>query len=283
MSLSEKAMLVDLNISQWGAKVEDKRATDMVLNNSGAQTNSGKFYKKLMDKYTTKISRIANKARMFHNYNTIPWDRDGRSILPVKNYFYYVEEMGKIKQEMMRVVDEFLTNYGDELEEEKNRLQGLFNPSDYPTVEELRSKYNLHYIMEPIPTSGDFRVDIQAEEVEKLKAQLEERLKEKTEEAVKELFQRLYNVVTHLSNRLKEKSNNPKARLHESTVNNIKALCDTLPRLNLTGNKELEELTERVERELTAFTIDDMKDDEIIRHQTIKAAEALADKIAEFM
>jgi len=283
MSLSEKAMLVDLNISQWGAKVEDKRATDMVLNNSGAQTNSGKFYKKLMDKYTTKISQIANKARMFHNYNTIPWDRDGRSILPVKNYFYYVEEMGKIKQEMMRVVDEFLTNYGDELEEEKNRLQGLFNPSDYPTVEELRSKYNLHYIMEPIPTSGDFRVDIQAEEVEKLKAQLEERLKEKTEEAVKELFQRLYNVVTHLSNRLKEKSNNPKARLHESTVNNIKALCDTLPRLNLTGNKELEELTERVERELTAFTIDDMKDDEIIRHQTIKAAEALADKIAEFM
>jgi len=283
MSLSEKAMLVDLNISQWGAKVEDKRATDMVLNNSGAQTNSGKFYKKLMGKYTTKISQIANKARMFHNYNTIPWDRDGRSILPVKNYFYYVEEMGKIKQEMMRVVDEFLTNYGDELEEEKNRLQGLFNPSDYPTVEELRSKYNLHYIMEPIPTSGDFRVDIQAEEVEKLKAQLEERLKEKTEEAVKELFQRLYNVVTHLSNRLKEKSNNPKARLHESTVNNIKALCDTLPRLNLTGNKELEELTERVERELTAFTIDDMKDDEIIRHQTIKAAEALADKIAEFM
>lgn len=280
--ISEKAVLVDLDIHQWGARVEDKEATKLVINQAGAQYNSGKFYKKLMDRYTSRISQIAGRARAFHNLNTLPWDRSGRSLLPIKNYFNYVEGMKRINADLERVVDEFVQNYEEEIEAEKRRLGNLFNPNDYPTAGEIRRKYKLHYIVEPVP-EADFRVGINQEEVERLKAELEERIKEKTEAAVKELFQRLYAVVSKLAERLKEKQKNPSARLHESLLNNVKALCNILPKLNLTDNKELEELVQKVEKEVLAFSSEDIKEDEVVLNQVMKKADEIANKLSEFI
>ena len=132
-ALKESAMLVSVHISTWSGRKYDKKATAEV-NELHGSTNAGKFNKILVDEEAVKaVTKIASAAREYFYKNTLAWDDYGRRLLPSTNYFEFMTGVGDFKDKYQRSVEEFITKYQELIDGARQRLNGLFNESDYPT------------------------------------------------------------------------------------------------------------------------------------------------------
>src|SRR5690242_3131032 len=101
----------------------------------------------------------------------------------------------------------------------------------------------------PLPDAGDFRVALGDEEKERIKRQITAAVEACLQVASRELWQRLYEAVSHLGERLQaykvtgEGVENP---FRNSVVTNLVKLVDVLPNLNVTADPELERLAAEV-------------------------------------
>ena len=243
MNITEKAMLVKLSISQWTARRFDRKATKDVIDKYNADRNAGRFNKMLIDLDSVKIyQKAANEARTFHYDNTLPWGDDDSRILPADNYLDYTKKMRGLKTAFEEAVNDFIADYPRLIEKAERDLNGLFNAADYPMASELDGKFGFSVHVVPVPDRDDFRVSLTDVEVDKIKADIESRVKDSIGAAVRDCWDRLFKVVEHMSKKLKD----PKAVFRDSLIQNISELCDLLPKLNLTGDPKLEEMSKEI-------------------------------------
>jgi len=99
---------------------------------------------------------------------------------------------------------------------------------------------------------------------------------------MQEVWQRLYDRVVHMADRL-AKLDDPKARFHESTLDNITDLCDLLPRLNVMDDPNLEVMRQEVEGKLSGLSKDSVVMSPTFRQTKIDEANDIAAKMAAFM
>ena len=87
MSLSNKALLVYLSISQWTGRRTDQTATASVETAFGTDRKVGNYSKNLLPgaKELELIKSQAHAIRRFYYENTLPWMTDGSRILSSKN------------------------------------------------------------------------------------------------------------------------------------------------------------------------------------------------------
>jgi hypothetical protein len=164
MQLQEKAMLVFLTISQWTARKHDKKASQEIAQKYEVEGEAGRYNKVLIAKEELKeIQNISNKARTFHYENTLPWSDDGNRILTAANYFTYTAEFQKLKTEFESYVAKFCQKYQTLVGNQMSRLNGLYDPNDYPDSSMIRNKFNFNMVITPLPDSDDFRVRMQEE------------------------------------------------------------------------------------------------------------------------
>ena len=86
MGISSSAVLVELNVSNWGASKIDKGVTDTVNANHNATRDASKVYKNLTAGSTlcSDIGKYAAKIRLYHNETTLPWASKGARL-----HFYF--------------------------------------------------------------------------------------------------------------------------------------------------------------------------------------------------
>ena len=205
MPLTNHAMLVSLTIKQWGARKLDRNASNELCDSKQAQRSSGNFNKLLIPKiHLQAIQKLVNSIRNYHYSNTLPWEHKGSDILPSNQYFEYTQQMGNFKTQFENKVDEFLTAYPTILEQVESSLKDLYNEHDYPSVEVISKKFELTVSMSPIPDAGDFRIDLEQAEIDKLEEQLSERMVQANKNAETELFSRLYTTVAKAVVKLKD-------------------------------------------------------------------------------
>lgn len=242
MSLKEKVLVVNLNISQWTARKYDAKVSREVEVNHNAN-DAGRFNKILIAaEHLKTIGKIANTARTFHYFNTLPWGDNGDRILPAQNYFPYISEMSKIKAEFEGLVDEFIAKYPDLKEDAVSRLGTMFNEGDYPPTGFIKDKFAIRFSFMPVPDSDDLRITIEQEELDKIKADIQGELNGRVENSVNELIKRIKEAVGHMADKLSE----PKGIFRDSLVTNVCELVDVIPLLNFTGDKHITELVDKL-------------------------------------
>lgn len=279
MKLSEKAMLVDLNISQWNARRADEKATAEVIQANGAKANSGKFNKLLVDLASVKrYQRAANDARTFHYSNTLPWDDEGSRILPSENYLPYTKKIRQLQAAFYAAVDEFVREYPALIQQAKRDLGRLFNPGDYPAPAVVKSKFHFSTRVNPMPDAADFRVSLAGDEVKIIQDEIEQRVKDQVNAAVNDLWARLQGALSHLV----EKLRNSEAIFRDSLIGNISELTDVLPRLNLTGDQNLGRIINEARAALANLNPDTLRKDEKERKAAADKAEAILKKMAGY-
>ncbi len=277
--LNEKSMLVTLKISQFTARKEDREVSKEIEETHQTKGDAGKYQKLLLNKKAIgNIQTIVGKARAFHYENTLPWGDEGSRLLPTKRYFTYASEMKVFNEKFQDEVENVIRNYDTLIEEAKERLGSMFKKSEYPTKDELRAKYDFRLNIYPVPDSDDFRLELNQNEINNMKAEMEENLKKIQENATKDIWKRLYKVVQHMANTLKEEDK----QFQKSTVENIKILCDILPDLNIGEDGLLEEMRLEVIKKLTEQEPDTLRTDKIIRKDIADQAEELANKILSY-
>lgn len=285
MKLNDRALLVQLNISQWTARKYDKRVTQEIANTHGASTQVGRYNKSLLaaNDYLSNVHAMAGAIRTDFYHNTLAWGIEGTRLLPTANYLAFTAKYRKYKSDWDNAVTTFLIEYPTLKHEARMFLpNGLYNEEDYPDVRELGNKFRMDMAVFPIP-ADDFRVNLSNDEIDSIRSDVSRRVQEAQAGAMREVWQRLYDKVKHMADKLTALNTNEKARLHDSTIVNIRELCDLLPSLNVTDDPHLEAMRQQVEASLAATTTEDLRNDKDYRDHTASEAQRILDAMSVFM
>lgn len=280
MKLSDKALLVQLSISQWTARKYDKRATEQVASANNAVNAAGRYNKSLlpMNDFLSNVHQKSTAIRKKYYANTLPWGIDGAQILPSANYLAFMTEFRKEKYEWQMIVNQFLTEY-ESLKYDAQRVLGsLYNDADYPTKDEIATKFNLDMAIFPVP-SNDFRVEIADEELARIQTDVEARVQDAAKSAMDEAWNRLHERVKNMAEKLAD----PAAVFRDTLVENTREICSVLSRLNFTDDPNLEAMRSEVEQSLTKHHPDALRNDPDLRRDKAAEAKALMDKMGAFM
>jgi hypothetical protein len=274
MSISSSAVLVELNISVWTANKLDKGATEAVLSNNSASKDSAQVRKNLMagtDK-RKKISDYAAKARLYHNQTTLSWSDKGARLLPTSLFMDYKQNMNVYQQNMNTMIEDFYANYADLIDLAKHHMGDLFNPYDYPSIEELRNKFGFRLVFSPLPEGGDFRLDIPKADMDELGQQYESAFNDRLKDAMREPWEKLHKTLIHISEKLTdiEGDDETKKRYHDTLITNAQELCGLLTHLNVTKDPLLENARRSLELTMLGVDIEAIKESPDVR-SSVKA------------
>lgn len=231
MSINEKAMLVKLSISQWYNRAIDRKVTDEIAQRYEVTEQEDKYIKTLLPRVAVRnIQRAISDLRTFHYANTLPWQDDSVRILSSSNFFQYQQGIVARRAKLEETVDEFVENYPKWLDHARKTKKGLFDETQYPTASGIRDHYRVNVTFLPFPNVADFRIDIDGNELERIKRQTEQALSDALASANQHLIDRLYERVYLLYSAL----NDPKKIFRDSTVTSIMETADLIERLNVT-------------------------------------------------
>lgn len=263
MSISNAAMLVDLNLSVWTANKLDKDATKKVTADNNASTDAGYFRKNLMAG-TTKRKAIADYAatcRTWHNNKTMPWADRGSRLLPTALFMDYKQEANERRQKFEEMVDEFVAEYPQHVQMASTYLGSMFNPDDYPSADEVRSKFGFNLVISPVPDSGDFRLDVPANELAELTKEYDAAYADRLADAMREPWNKLHDMLTKMVAKLDDNNGGVSKRWGEGFITNAQDLCSMLTALNLTKDPELEQARRKLEQAVAGVYVEDLKED----------------------
>jgi len=280
MNLNDRALLVQLSISQWTARKYDKRVTKQVADNNGTTMSAGRYNKSLlpMNDLLDQVHKKATHIRTKFYANTLPWGIEGTQMLPTANYLNFMTEFRREKSEWQTLVNNFVDNY-DQLKADAQRILGaIYDPADYPLYGEIRSKFHMDMAVFPVP-STDFRVSISSDELTRIQQDVERRVADAQSKAMQEVWKRLYDRVKHMAEKLAD----PKAIFRDSMIENAREICALLPRLNVTDDPNLESLRQEVEMGISNHHPDALRNDPDLRRDTAEQAKAIMDKMSVFM
>jgi hypothetical protein len=286
MSISSSAVLVELNISVWTANKLDKGATDSVLMSSSASVGAAQVRKNLMagtDK-RKKIADYASRARLYHNQTTLSWSDKGARLLPTSLFMDYKQNMNVYERNMNTMIQDFYASYVDLIELSKHHMGNLFNANDYPTIEELRSKFGFRLVFSPLPESGDFRLDIPNADMQELATNYESSFNDRLKDAMREPWDKLHKALTHLSEKLTDEEVDEQVegksakRYHDTLITSNQELCQLLTHLNVTKDPKLEDARRSLELTMLGLDIDDIKEHAEVRGSVKSKVDAILEK-----
>lgn len=267
-AMSNQSMLVEVNIGLWTARKNDKAVSEEVAQSKNAKSQSGNYHKNLLPgvKELDELKKAVGAFRNWHYTQTIPWLDSGIRLLPMKNYLNYVGTANGMLSEIEDLKRHFVTVYPNLKSQMAFTLGDLFDPNDYPSQSEVERKFYFNINYYPLPTSGDFRVDVGNEMRQELIDQYEKHFQTKMQEAMKDVWDRLHTTLKHLSERLEISNDGEKKIFRDSLIENAREMCSVLSALNVTDDPKLEQARKELEQAIFGITAKDLRDSELVRH-----------------
>lgn len=271
MSITSSAVLIEMNISVWTANKLDKDATNKVVTDAAAVANAAQVRKNLMAGTTMRksISDYAAGCRLWHNTRSVPWSDKGSRLLPTSLFLDYKAEANVRRDTFNRMVDGFMQAYPALVQTAQNYLGSLANLDDYPSEDEVREKFGFRLVFSPVPESGDFRLDVAAQELDDLRQQYDAAFNTRLADAMREPWERLHKLLSAMSEKLTDTEQSgddePKKRYHDTLITNAQGLCSMLTHLNVTKDPKLEEARRQLELVMVGADIDQIKESPEVR------------------
>ena len=284
LNIDTCAMLVEFNASVWTARKLDKTTTNEVVasKNAGAK-DAARVNKHLLAGRTELdiIQQAVGRARQFVYDNTAPWSDSGLRLLPTINFMKFTERMNDFEEEMETLVKAFVVIYPTLITAQALALGDMFKRDDYPSANEMMTKFSFRVNYMPVPSSGDFRVDVGNQAQAELKARLESLTQERIDSAMADVRERLSTHLKRMSDRLTTDYVGGEAkqrRFHDTLVDGALELCDLTKSLNVTNDMALEGARKQLEELLVGVTPADLRKNEAIRQDVKKNVDAILDK-----
>jgi hypothetical protein len=281
MSIASSAVLVELNISVWPANKVDREMTNTVNEAASAVRDASQTRKNLFAGTTLRkdIEKLAARIRLYHNQHTMPWADKGQRLLPTKLFMEYKQTMNNYEAQFNQMCNNFFIAYPQLVNEAQVHLGTMYRADDYPDLTNVREKFGFRMAIDPIPESGDFRLDISAHDLDEMKAQYEAKFDERLAEAMRTPWERLHTVLTAMSEKLKdEEGEESKKRYHDSLVTNAVDLCGLLDKMNITNDPKLEDARKQLEATMLGADIEYIKESSMVRENLKNKVDAILQK-----
>ena len=282
ISIATSAMMVELNISCWTARKLDKNVSKDIDAVKNTKVRAGNYHKHLLagNPHHEAVVKYAASSRLWNIKQTIPWSDSGPRIVTMENLFNggYKQELDNRKAEFERLVDVFLGVYPTLISAAAFQLGDLFDREEYPTPDVIRSKFRFNYTLTPIPTANDFRIEIGELAKRELIEQYEAAFNERLNNAMRDVWDRLHECLTHMSERLANDEEGKRKLFHGTLLTNARELIDLLAKLNVTGDAKLEEARRDLQQALLNTEIDTLKESDYVRENVKSKVDAILGK-----
>lgn len=278
--VARASMMVDLHISVYSGRKQDKATQgEVTLAKGSGSKKAASVYKNLFAecKELDALTKFQARVRAEHYRLTLPWNDQGARLLPTAALIEYQKTMGRFKQEFERLVDIFLDKYDTLVASAAFQLGSLFDRKEYLTRGQVAMRFRMESSFTPLPTGGDFRLDIESEVQRDLVAQYEARMATKLAEANQDAWSRLHAALLRLSDRLVIEEDGTKRKFHDTMVTGALDLCDLLRSLNVTNDPALTQAARKVEELLSGVTPKELRDEHSTRVQTKQQVDAILD------
>ena len=148
INIFEEGILVDTNISRWGAK-QKLRADDLGLDGKELPDIFYLGHKKMIHHSNFKeINTVANEANIYLNQHSIPFPIHGVKFLPKSMVTDVIEKLNEFKFRYDELVNDFVDNkYDLAVKEIKKEFPDEWNTMkyNYPTKSQLKNKFSFDY------------------------------------------------------------------------------------------------------------------------------------------
>ena len=275
ISIASSAMLVELSIKGWTARKLDKKVSAEVDVDKNTKTRAGNYNKNLLagTGFLDTLTKYASNARGWHNSQTLAWSDNGLRLLPVSNFVAYKKQLGVLESNYNALVDKFIEAYPNLVSAAAFQLGNLFDRTEYPDADKIKTKFSFAYTFMPVPTSGDFRVDINEEAKNEIMQSCSNAYEQRLANAMQEAWNRLHECLSRMSERLEvevvDGEHKPKI-FRDSLVENANEMVGLLSHFNLTNDERLEDARRMLEYRMKNLDADSLRDNLTLR-QVVKS------------
>ena len=278
------AMLVEVNVRQWTARKLDKTTTEEVLiGKSAGSKGAARVNKNLLAgrPELETINQCVGAIRTYLYDVTLPWSDSGLRLLTTAKFMEFNQRMQDFEDKFNALVDDFVTTYPTLITAQAMALGDMFNRNEYPTPDDIKHRFDFRVNYMPVPTSGDFRVDVGNDAQAELQNKLAKLADERIENAMGDIKTRLKDHLKRMSDRLTVDYTGHKAQprmFHASLLETANELCSLAKDLNITGDKDLEEARIKLHEAVNGLDVDDLRKDLDTRQAVKKDVDSILSK-----
>jgi len=278
--LVASSILVDLSVSVWVGRKLDKKNTKKIVSDNNATTRDAALVTKKLfadNKLLEEVSRRANKVRTYVDDVTLPW-MAGTKLLPMTAFLNFQQRMAALSDEFYEAVEEFLKDYDIQVSAMAFKLGSLFDRTEYPDADTIRSRCRMSWDFMPLPTAGDFRVDAEQMLCNELQLAYEAALKRKIEDSMESMWQRLKECLDHLMDRLGS-TDGKNNIFRDSLMQNALELVNLLKDFNIAKDPKMEQA-----RQLLLAAIDGVEPEELRKNENVRedVRKSVSDILSKF-
>jgi hypothetical protein len=270
VSLASSGMIINVEVNVWSATKQDRTISKEVTTAYKADDEAARVVKHLLAGDPTH-KKLLNHRQTIYNWvkkRTYDWSGSNR-YLPLAALEKFKTEFNQLEAEYKKLTDEFVEKYPDIVAAMAFKQGDMFNANEYPSAEEVRSKFRMKLFVHPVP-ENDFRVSIADDIREELERHYAEEATSKVEEIMRDASERLVEFIKRIAHACREveteadgKVRRPK--VYEGTIEGAKEMCELLKDFNLTGDRQLEDMRRDLLATLNDVTAKDIRESDATR------------------
>jgi hypothetical protein len=270
ISLASSALIVCVDVNVWTATKQDRAISNEVTTSKKASADAGKFTKNLLSD-SPEHKSLLNYRQTVYNWlqrSTYDWAGSMR-LLPTVNLEKFKKEYNQHEADFKALLEKFITAYPQIVSDAAFKQGDMFNRSEYPEPEDVRTKFRMRLHVQKVPQS-DFRSSVSEVLADDLKNHYERQTQEIINSVMDDASERLVEIASRLSNACTEATPDDdgkvrRKKIYDSTVLQAKEICKTIEHFNLTNNKALSQAVTDLSFALEGVSTEDLRESSYTR------------------
>lgn len=284
ISLSTSALIVAVDVNVWTATKQDKQISNEVTQSKRASADAGKFTKNLLSD-SADHKALLNYRQTVYNWlqrSTYDWAGSMR-LLPTVNLEKFKKEFDEHESKFSELLDKFEAAYPSMISDAAFKQGDMFNRSEYPDTNEVRSKFRIKLHVSQVP-SNDFRSGMIAEAIaDDLKNHYEKQTADIIDNVMSDASERLVEIAQRLKNACTEPEADDdgkvrRKKIYDTTVNQAKEMCETLKNFNLTNNSALNAAVHDLSFALDGISVEELRESAYSRREVHDSIDSMLTK-----
>jgi hypothetical protein len=254
VDLASKTVCIKVRVSTMG----NTRKVSTSQIEADADKDLLRVSKHLVDSAELKaIGRFDGEIRRFLYNICLPFEI-GIHLLPVAALETVEHRLRQFAEDRKQLVGAFIAAYPSLCQDAAKRLRGLYNPADYPPVDDVEREFGFswQYVSFGVP---DQLKGISREVWEQEREKAAQRMAEASAEIQHVLRESMAKLVQHMADRLKEGQDGKPLRFKETTVSNLVEFLTNFEFRNVTDDVELQTLVAQARHLLQGVSADDLR------------------------
>ena len=268
-SIQNVGLMVSVSFTNPKMRVSDKQVTrdaEVEHRAHGALHTTRRLYPKHI---TAPIIAMDSAVRNYlKGVSACQFGNTGAYLIHKNKALEVSSRLKQFRIEREQLITAFAQNWSRVMDEARVEQGDLFDESVYPDIHEVTSGFSMTVSMLPVgqATSGffeDLEDDIREAVTEQVRAS--ERLV--VDQAVRVPLTRILEAVLNIHDKLSRVD----SRVHDSLMDTLKELVETLPALNITGNETVERLYDYCRRNILR-PVDQVRDRDLLERYVVVGA-----------